>query len=75
MAREDRDEEGRYTETYSDKSFLEAIDIVAVASTQNIADEVGCSYNLAYRRLKGLQDKGVVEAQEVRNAFVWLRTD
>lgn len=73
MAGDDRDEEGRYTETYPDEAFLSAIEEVDVASTQNIADAVGCSYDLAYRRLKQLREDGEIEAQEVRNAFVWLR--
>jgi len=72
MAGNDRDEGGRYTEKYSDEAFLEAIENVDVASTQNIAEEVGCSYDLAYRRLKNLEDEGEVETQEVRNAFIWF---
>jgi hypothetical protein len=70
----DRDEEGKYTETYSDRAFLTAIDDLDVASTQAIADAVGCSYDLAYRRLKQLRAEGEVNSREVRNAFVWLRS-
>jgi GTP-sensing pleiotropic transcriptional regulator CodY len=73
MTGEDRDEDGRYTETYPDEAFFSAINEVDVASTQNIADAVGCSYDLAYHRLKQLEDAGEVESREVRNAFVWLR--
>jgi len=75
MAGDDRDEEGKYTETYADEAFLSAIDETDVASTQAVADGVGCSYDLAYRRLKQLEDDGEVKSQEVRNAFVWLRND
>lgn len=74
MAGDDRDEQGRYTETYPDEAFLKAIEELDVASTQNIADKVGCSYDLAYRRLKDFQDEGKVNVQEVRNAFIWLRS-
>lgn len=69
---DDRDEEGKYTEKYPDEEFLSAIDTVDVASTQNISEEVGCSYDLAYRRLKQLEADGKVESQEVRSAFVWI---
>jgi len=75
MADNDRDEEGKYTETYLDDTFLSAIDEADVASTQAVADAVECSYDLAYRRLKQLEDDGEVKSQEVRNAFVWLRAD
>lgn len=69
----DRDEEGKYTEEYPDEAFLSAIEAVDVASTQNIADEVGCSYDLAYRRLKSLESDGKLNSQKVRSAFVWLK--
>lgn len=75
MAGDDRDDEGRYTQTYSDEAFLDAITELDVTSTQNVADEVGCSYDLAYRRLKQLRAEGRVESREVRNAFVWLRAN
>lgn len=70
--RDDRDEEGQYTETYSDETFLQAVDSLSVASTQNVADEVGCSYDLAYRRLKQLEQDGHVEHEEVGGSFIWL---
>jgi len=70
--RDDRDEEGQYTETYPDEAFLRAVDQLSVASTQNVADEVGCSYDLAYRRLKSLEEDGEVEHEEVGRSFIWL---
>jgi len=70
----DRDEEGKYTEEYPDEAFLSAIEAVDVASTQNIADEVGCSYDLAYRRLKALEADGALDSHQVRSAFVWLKS-
>ena len=72
MAGDNRDDEGRYTETYPDKAFLAAVNKLDVASTQNVANNVGCSYDLAYRRLKSLEKEGEVETQEVRNAFLWF---
>lgn len=76
MAGDDRDDEGKYTKTYPDEAFLTAVEELDVASTQNVANEVGCSYDLAYRRLKELEKEGKVRTQEVRNAFLWfLKSD
>lgn len=68
-----RDEDGRFRETYSEEAFLDALRDVDVASTQNVADFVGCSYDLAYRRLKELEKKGVIKHENVGNSFVWLK--
>lgn len=68
----DRDDEGQFTEEYADEEFLSAIRGLSVASTQNIADEVGCSYDLAYRRLKSLEQDREVECEEVGGSFIWL---
>lgn len=68
----DRDEDGKYTEQYPEEEFLSAINTVDVASTQNIADTVGCSYDLAYRRLKDLERVGAVRSKEVRSAYIWF---
>jgi CTP-dependent riboflavin kinase len=67
----DRDDDGQFTQEYEDKAFLSAITSLSVASTQSVADEVGCSYDLAYRRLKALNDEGEVRKEEVGGSFVW----
>ena len=54
---DDRDEEGKFNQQYSDKEFLSAIGSLSIASTQSVADAVGCSYDLAYRRLHDLKNK------------------
>lgn len=69
---DDRDDEGRYSQKYPDEAFLEAVRTLDVASTQNVADEVGCSYDLAYRRLKSLEEEGTVNSEKVGSSFVWL---
>lgn len=68
----DRDEEGRFRERYPDEMFIEAVQSLTVASTQNVADNVDCSYDLAYRRLEELEDEGRIVSQIVGNAFVWV---
>jgi len=70
---DDRNEEGKFTEQYSDDAFLTAINDLPVASTQSVADRVGCSYNLAYRRLGKLEGEGAIEKEEVGTSFVWVK--
>ena len=72
---EDRDEGGKFNQEYSDEEFLSAVENLPVAGTQKVADEVGCSYNLAYRRLKNLNESGQVNCEKVGSAFVWTRTE
>lgn len=68
----DRDEDGKFNQEYPDESFLSAIESTTIASTQNVADEVGCSYDLAYRRLKSLQESDEIHREEVGGSFVWI---
>lgn len=72
MAGDERDDEGKFQETYPDSAFVEAVRTLEVASTQNVADKVGCSYDLAYRRLKEMEEQEMVESQDVGSAFVWI---
>jgi CTP-dependent riboflavin kinase len=66
-----RDDGGQFAEEYEDEAFLSAIESLPVASTQNVADEVGCSYDLAYRRLQSLEEDREIEHGEVGGSFVW----
>jgi len=69
---EDRDEEGKFNKQYTDEAFLSAVRDLPVASTQKVADEVGCSYDLAYRRLKEMEGEDDVNKEEVGSSFVWV---
>ena len=77
MANTERDDEsGKYTNTYRPEAFVDAVhDADGVAGTQDVADAVGCSYELAYKRLRALADAGDVESQKVANARVWMATE
>ncbi|TKX45167.1 transcriptional regulator [Halorubrum sp. ARQ200] len=68
---DDRDEEGKFNQQYSDEEFLSAIGSLSIASTQSVADEVGCSYDLAYRRLHDLKNKEKIDYEVVGQAFIW----
>ena len=52
---------GKFTEQYPENAFLEAIKRLDTATTTKIAEEVGCSYDLAYRRLNSLLSEEKVE--------------
>lgn len=67
----DRDDEGKFNKKYPDENFISAVESLPVASTQNVADKVGCSYDLAYRRLQDLEEESEIEKEEVGGSFVW----
>ena len=67
----DRDEDGRFQKEYADEEFIEAIDSLDVAGTSNIAEEVGCSYNLAYIRLHELKEEDILDRESIGPSFVW----
>lgn len=76
----DRDRErdnrsGRYTTEFDIEDFAEAVEKLEFASTRGVANEVGCSYDLAYRRLKELRDDGVVDGRKMGNTYHWLPTE
>jgi hypothetical protein len=69
---QDRDEDsGRFTEQYPEEAFLDAVERFGTATTTEIAEEVGCSYDLAYRRLNALVDEEKVQRKEFGSSFVW----
>lgn len=71
-----RDEEtGQFTQEFPLSAFLDAVNHLDTATTTNVADAIGCSYNLAYRRLKQLEDAGDVTAERVGNTYVWTMSN
>ena len=40
---DDRDDEGKFSQEYADEEFVAAVENLDVASTQRVADRVGCS--------------------------------
>jgi len=69
---EKRDEEsGKFIKQYPEKHFLRVVDEVDTPTTQEIADEVGCSYDLAYRRLQSLEVGNKVSRKEIGGSFLW----
>lgn len=72
----DRDDEsGRFREQYPTEAFLKAVEELDVATTSKVAERVGCSYDLAYRRLNTLAEDEKLEKTDVGGSFVWARMD
>ncbi|NIC00247.1 helix-turn-helix domain-containing protein [Halobacterium sp. R2-5] len=73
----DRDEEtGRYTGEYSTEDFLNAINLEGgMAGTGEIADQVGCAHDTAYKRLQRMEKDGLVASQRVGNTLIWTVED
>lgn len=68
----DRDKEsGKFTEQYPREAFLRAVENIENATTKKVANEVGCSYDLAYRRLNSLAGEDEIRRLEIGSTFVW----
>lgn len=72
MGRERDDFSGRYTTEFPLSDFKEAVEELGLSSTQDIADKVGCSYDLAYRRLKELREDGEIKGKKIGNTYHWM---
>jgi hypothetical protein len=71
MDRDRDDFSGRYTETFPLESFIEAVEEFGRASTTQVAEQVGCSYDLAYRRLNQLRENGEIEGDKLGGSYHW----
>lgn len=70
----DRDENtGEFSTEYPTESFIQAIDELDAATTAKVAELVGCSYDLAYRRLRELCEDEQLEKEAIGGSFVWYR--
>jgi hypothetical protein len=73
MPRERDSESGQYTESYPLDIFLSALRAEGgMAGTNDVADQVGCSYELAYQRLRELTENDQLTRQKVGNANLWM---
>ncbi len=73
MPGKDREEEsGKYTTTYADSEFIEAIQqLEGMAGTSEIAEEIGCTQRTAYTRLKSLEDQDRIKSRKVGSSLLW----
>lgn len=71
MGRERDEETGKFTTAYQREEFLRALEQADFLSTSEVAERVGCTQNLAYRRLKELEEEGVVKSKEIGRHLAW----
>lgn len=73
----DRDDDtGQFTEEYPPDVFVNAIEAHGgTAGTKDVEDAIGCSYELAYKKLHQLADDGVIDRRKVGNVNLWVVDD
>jgi len=72
MTPERDDESGKYTDTYRDQDFIEAIRVEGgMAGTSTVAEIVGCTHRQALNRLKELREQDIVRSKDVGRALAW----
>ncbi|WP_129116722.1 helix-turn-helix domain-containing protein [Halegenticoccus tardaugens] len=67
----DRNDEGKYTDTYDDSAFVAAVQKLDGASTTEVAERIGCDRRTAYLRLKALEEEGRLGSRKIGNALLW----
>lgn len=76
---EDGDEQNQgpgQPRVYTEEDFISAVrSIDGSVTTAKVADEVGCSHDLAWQRLSELTEKAMLVSEKVGNARVWSLTD
>lgn len=67
---------GHFAETYPREAFVNALRAFdGAAGTTDIATEVGCTQDAAYKRLTAMRDDGQVDSQPVGGSLLWMLTD
>lgn len=75
MERERDEDTGKFTTQYQREDFLDALEEEDFLATSDVADIVGCTQNLAYRRLKELENEGKVKSKEIGRFLAWQKPD
>jgi len=71
----ERDEDtGKFSQRYEQAQFLAAIEELDTPTTAAVAEDVGCSYDLAYQRLHEFELDELVTKDEIGGSFLWRRT-
>lgn len=66
---------GQFAETYPREAFLTAIRTLDGGGTTDIATEVGCTQDAAYKKLTTMREEGLVDSQEVGRSLLWTVSD
>ena len=72
---EQDEETGKITQQYPDERFIEVVKDSTPASTSEVAEDVGCSSDNAYRRLKSLEEAAKVESKMAGNSLIWFPSE
>lgn len=64
---------GRFVETYPPEAFVNALyDLNGAAGTTDVASEVGCTRDAAYKRLTSMREDGWMVSQQVCGSLLWI---
>jgi hypothetical protein len=70
---EQRDpDSGKYTKRFSDAEVVDVVSDLEPAGTVNIAEELGCTQQSAYDRLRALEEAGDVTSEMIGGNRVWM---
>lgn len=70
------EESGRYTDEYPREEFLDALRTLdGTGGTSEIAGEVGCIRETAYKKLRAMRDDGLVNSRDVGGSLLWILTE
>ena len=73
MGKERDEETGKYTESFPVERFLSVLRSHSDgATTQEVADEIGCAYRTAHAKLSEMEENGTVNSRKVGNAKLWI---
>ena len=75
MTAERDDESGQFTEQYPREAFLKAVSQIETTTTSKIAEEIGYSYDLAYRRLGTLADENEIDKEMIGSSYIRTHGD
>jgi len=70
-----RSEAGRFGMEYDRADFLVAVEEADHATAKKVAERVGCSPDLARKRLRHLEDEGIVESTDLGRTLLWKLTE
>lgn len=65
------DDSGQYREVYPPDIVIKAVRTLGQATTQQVADELGCAYQTAYLKLRELEDDNQIQSTRVGNVRLW----
>lgn len=60
---------------YDREDILAAVEVTDHATAKDVAENVGCSPDLARKRLRTLEDEGVVESIDLGRTLLWQLTE